>query len=173
MVSDSEPRYRLVDSQGNTVGTLYAKSGGTLALQEGSSGSDNEIELQTDGTLQTDSLNTDQLQSNRIENPNDSDNIVITQSETLSAGSKAALLPSIAKSEKAGFLTVRFGNGSGLFLVEGNDGDVSAVADPRNSFSTSEGTSTSVNVYWDSSNTRYEVENGFSFSNTIQIVFLS
>ena len=61
MVSDSEPRYRLVDSQGNTVGTLYAKSGGTLALQEGSSGSDNEIELQTDGTLQTDSINTDGL----------------------------------------------------------------------------------------------------------------
>jgi len=70
MVSDSEPRYRLVDSQGNTVGTLYAKSGGTLALQEGSSGSDNEIELQTDGTLQTDSLNTDEL-SHNIEGGND------------------------------------------------------------------------------------------------------
>lgn len=61
MVSDSEPRYRLVDSNGNVVGTLYAKSGGTLAIQEGSSGSDNEIELQTDGTLQTDSLSTDNL----------------------------------------------------------------------------------------------------------------
>lgn len=66
MVSDSEPRYRLVDSQGNVVGTLYAKSGGTLALQEGSSGSDNEIELQTDGTLQTDSLSTNQIDNSGV-----------------------------------------------------------------------------------------------------------
>jgi len=83
MVSDSEPRYRLVDSQGNTVGTLYAKSGGTLALQEGSSGSDNEIELQTDGTLQTDSVKTEKLtigQSNALR-INDS----YTQAQTTSS----------------------------------------------------------------------------------------
>jgi len=119
------------------------------------------------------SVSTDLLQSNRIENPDDSDNIVITQSETLSAGAKAELLPSISKSELAGFLTVRFGNGAGLFLVESSSETTTEVSDPRGNFSTSEGTGSSVNVYYDSSNSRYEIENGFGFSDDVQIVFLS
>ena len=40
MVTDSEPRYRLVDGNGNPVGSVYAEPDGTLKLQEGS-GSDN------------------------------------------------------------------------------------------------------------------------------------
>lgn len=51
MVNDSEPRYQLVDSDGNVVGSLFATSGGTLVLQEGTSGSNNELELATDGTV--------------------------------------------------------------------------------------------------------------------------
>lgn len=51
MVTDSEPRYRLVDANGNIVGTFYAESDGTLKLQEGTSGNDNEVSIQSDGTV--------------------------------------------------------------------------------------------------------------------------
>jgi len=46
MVTDQEPRYRLVDADGNVVGSLFAESDGTLKLQEGTSGNDNELGLQ-------------------------------------------------------------------------------------------------------------------------------
>jgi len=58
MVNDTEPRYRLVDANGNVVGSLYAQGDGTLALQEGTSGSDNEITVATDGTFNAPSVST-------------------------------------------------------------------------------------------------------------------
>jgi len=51
MVTDQEPRYRLVDADGNVVGSLFAESDGTLKLQEGTSGNDNELSLTTQGAL--------------------------------------------------------------------------------------------------------------------------
>lgn len=56
MVSDNEPRYWLRDSNGDIVGSLYAKADGTLALQEGTSGSDNEVTFATGGTLTVDAV---------------------------------------------------------------------------------------------------------------------
>jgi X-X-X-Leu-X-X-Gly heptad repeat protein len=47
MVNDTEPRYRLVDSQGNVVGSLYAKSDGDVSLQHG--GSNTEFEITSAG----------------------------------------------------------------------------------------------------------------------------
>lgn len=62
MVSDQEPRYRLVDPDADTiVGTLYAKSDDTLALQEGTSGNDNEVTMATDGTLGAPALITEEV----------------------------------------------------------------------------------------------------------------
>lgn len=61
MVSDSEPRYRLVDADGNVVGSIYAQADGTLAIQEGTSASDNEATLATDGTWQVPSVDTEML----------------------------------------------------------------------------------------------------------------
>jgi len=52
MVSDTEPRFRLVDGDGTVVGTLFAESDGTLKLQEGSSGNDNELSFTTQGALE-------------------------------------------------------------------------------------------------------------------------
>jgi len=52
MVNDQEPRYRLVDADGNVVGSLFAESDGTLKLQEGTSGNDNELALTTEGALE-------------------------------------------------------------------------------------------------------------------------
>jgi len=52
MVTDQEPRYRLVDADGNVVGSLFAESDGTLKLQEGTSGNDNELSLTTQGALE-------------------------------------------------------------------------------------------------------------------------
>jgi len=49
MVNDSEPRYRLVDSNGNIVGSLYAKSNGDVALQEGTN--EEELTFDSNGDL--------------------------------------------------------------------------------------------------------------------------
>ena len=66
MVSDQEPRYRLVDDEGNIVGSLYGKADGSVAIQETDSGSDREVALAPDGTfsapsVETESVNTEVL----------------------------------------------------------------------------------------------------------------
>jgi len=58
MVNDQEPRYRLVDANGNVVGSLFAESDGTLKLQEGTSGNNNELSLTTQGELEVEKLST-------------------------------------------------------------------------------------------------------------------
>lgn len=65
MVSDSEPRYRLVDSDGNVVGSFYAEADGTLKIQEGASGNDNEVSIGTDGTLGAPAVSTGQIDTGR------------------------------------------------------------------------------------------------------------
>jgi len=49
MVSDNEPRYRLLDSSGAVVGTIYERTDGSLALQEATT--ENEIALRPDGDI--------------------------------------------------------------------------------------------------------------------------
>jgi len=56
MVNDQEPRYRLVDADGSVVGSLFAESDGTLKVQEGTSGNDNELSLTTQGALEVTQL---------------------------------------------------------------------------------------------------------------------
>ena len=58
MVSDQEPRYRLVDDEGNIVGSLYGKADGSVAIQETDSGSDREVALAPDGTFSAPSVET-------------------------------------------------------------------------------------------------------------------
>ena len=70
MVSDQEPRYRLVDDEGNIVGSLYGKADGSIAIQETDSGSDREVALAPDGTfsapsVETESVNTEFLGTNQ------------------------------------------------------------------------------------------------------------
>lgn len=70
MTSDTEPRYRLVDSNGNVVGSLYAQGDGTLAIQEGTSGSDNEITVKTDGTFNAPAVSTvDETITGKVSHP--------------------------------------------------------------------------------------------------------
>ena len=61
MVSDQEPRYRLVDSDGNIVGSLYGKPDGSVAIQETASGADREVALAPDGTFSAPSVETPSL----------------------------------------------------------------------------------------------------------------
>ena len=61
MVSDQEPRYRLVDSDGNIVGSLYGKDDGSIAIQETESGSDREVTLAPDGTFSAPSVETESV----------------------------------------------------------------------------------------------------------------
>jgi len=48
--------HQIVDADGNVVGSLSAESDGTLKLQEGTSGADNEIALNTDGSVGFDTI---------------------------------------------------------------------------------------------------------------------
>lgn len=59
-VNDEEPRYQLVDSNGNKVGTVYVNASGELALQEGTN--QNEGVLGSDGTWTVPAVNTDDAQ---------------------------------------------------------------------------------------------------------------
>ena len=66
MVSDQEPRYRLVDDEGNIVGSLYGKPDGSVAIQETDSGSDREVALAPDGTFSAPSVETDSVSTGSI-----------------------------------------------------------------------------------------------------------
>ena len=68
MVSDQEPRYRLVDSDGNIVGSLYGKADGSIAIQETDSGSDREVTLAPDGTFSAPSVETESLSTDELNN---------------------------------------------------------------------------------------------------------
>ena len=61
MVSDQEPRYRLVDDNGNIVGSLYGKADGSIAIQETDSGADREVALAPDGTFSAPSVETESV----------------------------------------------------------------------------------------------------------------
>lgn len=61
MTSDQEPRYRLVDDDGNIVGSLYGKADGSIAIQETASGADREVALAPDGTFSAPSVETESV----------------------------------------------------------------------------------------------------------------
>jgi len=79
MVNDTEPRYRLVDSNGNVVGSLFAEADGTLALQEGTSGSDNEITVATDGTFNAPAVSTESSQIGTVSGEGDVSRLIERQ----------------------------------------------------------------------------------------------
>ena len=66
MVSDQEPRYRLVDSDGNIVGSLYGKPDGSVAIQETASGADREVALAPDGTFSAPSVETESVSTESL-----------------------------------------------------------------------------------------------------------
>ena len=66
MVSDQEPRYRLVDDEGNIVGSLYGKPDGSVAIQETDSGSDREVALAPDGTFSAPSVETESVSTESL-----------------------------------------------------------------------------------------------------------
>ena len=67
MTSDQEPRYRLVDANGNIVGSLYGKPDGSVAIQETASGADREVTLAPDGTFSAPSVETESVTTGRLD----------------------------------------------------------------------------------------------------------
>ena len=67
MTSDQEPRYRLVDANGNIVGSLYGKPDGSVAIQETDSGADREVTLAPDGTFSAPSVETESVSTERLD----------------------------------------------------------------------------------------------------------
>jgi len=120
MVDDTEPRYRLVDSNGNVVGSLYAQADGALALQEGTSGSDNEVTVETDGTFNAPAVSTLDL---AVDNPaleSDPDNPDNWMEQTNSNGSTTRTEISLSvegDNTATGLMTL--GMFSGLVMVIG------------------------------------------------------
>ena len=66
MTSDQEPRYRLVDANGNIVGSLYGKANGSIAIQETASGADREVALAPDGTFSAPSVETESVSTESL-----------------------------------------------------------------------------------------------------------
>ena len=89
MVSDQEPRYRLVDDEGNIVGSLYGKADGSVAIQETDSGSDREVTLAPDGTFSAPSVETESVSTESLVIGGtlyeEDDNSPINESNVLSA----------------------------------------------------------------------------------------
>ena len=71
MTSDQEPRYRLVDANGNIVGSLYGKPDGSVAIQETASGADREVTLAPDGTFSAPSVETESVSTDSATVTND------------------------------------------------------------------------------------------------------
>ena len=61
-VNDEEPRYQLVDSGGNVVGSLYVNNSGEIAIQEGTN--QNEATFDSDGKFSVPALEADELSKN-------------------------------------------------------------------------------------------------------------
>ena len=69
-----------------------------------------------------------------------------------------------------GLLVVRATNDVGLFLLD--TGTVTSLHDPNSAFSVSAGTSSKVNVYWSSGNSRFELQNKSGGARDVSIVYL-
>lgn len=125
MVTDSEPRYRLVDGNGNPVGSVYAEPDGTLKLQEGS-GSDNEAVLQPDGTLSVPAVNTENVTITDIFKLDDS-------TETISSGSIPYTSPTIRvdapSSSETDLTNITGGSDNDIVILTKTGGDDITVVD--------------------------------------------
>jgi len=147
MVTDQEPRYRLVDADGNVVGSLFAESDGTLKLQEGTSGNDNELSLTTQGALEVEQADVGPAQ-------------IRSQEGSFSDGERRDAVPSVF--EPQGLLVMTAAGGRpATFLLVGNADNTVLIDDPRSTFSATEGNTGTVNVFFDTGTGSYRVENNF------------
>ena len=115
MVTDQEPRYRLVDADGNVVGSLFAESDGTLKLQEGTSGNDNQLSLDTGGRVGVEQLSI--ADSTTV--------ISLTTNASIPSGSDTLVPMDTVETENANVLSADLSNdrinvqSNGLYLVSG------------------------------------------------------
>ena len=130
MVSDQEPRYRLVDSDGNIVGSLYGKADGSVAIQETDSGADREATLAPDGTFSAPSVETGSLSATGMTNVR----AVLSSTQSLTSGNaETVAFDSTPRDTRGEFDTSTnafspdetgyYNVGAYLTLTSGNDGD--------------------------------------------------
>ena len=121
------------------------------------------------------SLSTEQIQiaqTGQIINASDSDNSYGVESQRPSDTEKLELLPDLTTGDKAGLLIARQAASTALLTVTGNANAVNLIADPSGGFDTTEGNGGTMNIYWDSTNSRYELENQVGSSRTVTMTFL-
>ena len=87
MTSDQEPRYRLVDANGNIVGSLYGKPDGSVAIQETASGADREVTLAPDGTFSAPSVETESVTTEQLSVDNIGARLSVSSEQTIPTGS--------------------------------------------------------------------------------------
>jgi hypothetical protein len=121
---------------------------------------DGSTETLGNGTQDADlnSINTGQIYS-RLS----SQSTIIPKKTTLSSGEKRQLYPSIDPSNTVGTIMARYSNAPAIFLPVGGGDSVDLLSDPTGNYSVTEGNSGTVNIYYDSSNGRYEIENAKGF----------
>lgn len=93
-----------------------------------------------------------------------------TESHTLSDSGKAALNDSDAVNKVATIVN-KGDNTSALVHLQGGGNSVSILAQSGSTFGTSEGTDTQTNVYWDSTNSRYEINNEKGGERTYEVTY--
>jgi hypothetical protein len=69
-----------------------------------------------------------------------------------------------------GLLIVRSTDNVGVFLLD--TGTVTELHDPDGAFSVASGTSSKVNVYWSSGNSRFEIQNNAGGSRDLNITYV-
>lgn len=155
--NDQEPRYRLVDANGNVVGSLFLNGNGDVAIQDESG---TETAFTTDGistpAVDADSVKTSELLTADIRSGG-GDQIQINYIGSLADGGTTALS---ASDDTNGIVFVRTGNAAHAEIsTRGGIEAVQIMSDPNSSFSTTQGNSGTYNVYYNSTAGRYELEN--------------
>jgi len=165
MVTDQEPRYRLVDADGNVVGSLFAEADGTLKLQEGTSGGDNELSLTPQGALEAEQVTV----AGKIGNPvsADSGNQINFDRVTVADGATEPLSLSGGSGVSISFIVGVSSGDSAIFSTRGGFDVAVEIADPQGSYSSSLGTTSSTNIDYDGS--EYVIENQTGSSNDYDI----
>jgi len=144
--SDQEPRYQLIDSNGNVVGSLFGDGSGNVVIAD---------ETDTQTTFDPDGITTPALKASEV---------------TLGAtGIRSAVLEgsdgsqqigdSLGVSSVVGFLLVTKNSSntaSAIYSLDGGAAEVSEIGDPEGEFGTTQGQS-AVNIYHDGSNYIIEI----------------
>jgi len=156
MVNDQEPRYRLVDADGDVVGSLFAESDGTLKLQEGTSGNDNELALTKQGAVEVEQVSNGSVSS------------IAQYDYGMGDGETRQLDPQNPERPAVYIVYTDTGTFTGIFATD-TVGSESVTKVAGGDVTTTDGNTGTLNVYWNDSAERFEIENQATFTLNVSV----